>query len=83
MRALRDLPAVAQAYAAGTIGRCQVNRIAVVHANPRVVARFIAMDAQVAVLAQRLSYEELDRRLTRWVRAADEDGTADRSRRRH
>ncbi|WP_426573490.1 DUF222 domain-containing protein [Aquihabitans sp. McL0605] len=82
-RALRDLPSVASGFAAGSIGVCQVQRIALVHANKRVRARFVALDAQVAVLAQRLPYVELDRRLTNWVLAADEDGTADRSRRNH
>jgi hypothetical protein len=77
------MPLVGAALAAGRIGACQVDRIALVYVNPRVQARFVALDAQVALLAATLTYRELDRRLTTWVRQVDEDGTADRARRCH
>jgi hypothetical protein len=60
-----------------------VDRIALVYVNPRVRERFVALDAQVALLAATLTYRELDRRLSAWVRQVDEDGTADRARRCH
>ena len=82
-RMLAAMPAVEAALRAGSIGRCQVHRIADVWANPRVQRAFEGLDAQVAALAAHLSYEELDRRLTNWVRQVDEDGTADRARRAH
>ncbi len=82
-RMLAAMPGVKAALGAGSIGRCQVHRIAQVWANPRVQGEFEGLDAQVAVLAAHLSYEELDRRLTNWVRQVDEDGTADRARRAH
>ena len=78
-RCLRAMPMVADGLVAGAIGACQVDRIARVWVNPRVQAQFTELDGQVAVLAARLSYEELDRRLTNWVREVDEDGTADRA----
>jgi hypothetical protein len=82
-RMFADMPAVKMAMATGRIGTCQVDRIARVFVNPRVQAEFVKIDAQVAQLAAVLSYEELDRRLTNWVRQVDEDGTADRARRAH
>jgi hypothetical protein len=82
-RMFAEMPAVRQGMAAGLIGACQVDRLSLVFVNPRVRAEFVAIDAQVARLAAVLSYEELDRRLTNWVRQVDEDGTADRARRAH
>lgn len=83
VRALRDLPAVAAALRSGAIGACQVQRIAAVHANPRVRAQLVEVDEQVAAVASRVSYDELDRRLRNWEHEADEDGTCDRARRTH
>jgi hypothetical protein len=77
------MPCVKAGLVAGVIGVCQVNRIARVWVNPRVQAEFEAIDAQVAQLAAVLPFDELDRRLTNWVRQVDEDGTADRARRAH
>lgn len=82
-RMLAEMPGVAAGLAGGLFGACQVERIARVFVNPRVQIELIALDAQIAVLAAALRYEEFDRRLTNWVREADEDGTADRSRRCH
>lgn len=80
-RMLGAMPKVRAGLVAGVIGVCQVNRIARVWVNPRVQAEFEQIDTQVAQLAAVLPYDELDRRLTNWVRQVDEDGTADRSRR--
>jgi hypothetical protein len=80
-RMLAEMPAVAAGLRSGAIGICQIDRISRVYANPRVRTEFVALDGQVAVLAAALDYVEFDRRLTNWVRQADEDGTADRSRR--
>jgi hypothetical protein len=80
-RMMAEMPAVAAGLAAGAIGVCQIDRISRVYVNPRVQAEFVALDGQVAVLAAALDYVEFDRRLTNWVREADEDGTADRARR--
>ena len=82
-RMLEEMPAMAAGLAAGMIGACQIDRAARVFANPRVQVEFTALDTQLAVLAAVLDYDEFDRRLTNWVRQADEDGTADRSRRAH
>jgi hypothetical protein len=82
-RTLAAMPLVAAALARGRIGACQVDRIALVFVNPRVRERFVALDAQVALLAATLTYPEFDRRLRDWVRQVDEDGTADRARRCH
>ena len=76
-RVARDLPEVAAAFRAGRIGRCQVDRIARTHANPRVRHLLVEVDGHVAVLAARLPYREFDRHLTDWERLADEDGAED------
>jgi hypothetical protein len=80
-RMLADMPAVRAGLVAGRIGLCQIDRIALVFVNPRVSEKFVALDAQVAILAATLTYLEFDRRLRNWVRQVDEDGTADRARR--
>lgn len=82
-RALAELPAVAAGLAEGAIGVCHADRIARTHANPRVRERFVSIDAELAALARRVSYRELGAILTSWERRADEDGTADRSARKH
>lgn len=75
-RTIRDLPAVGAAYAAGEISSCALDRIGRVLANPRVRAKLTALDADLAIIAARLTYLELDRKLTVWERMADEDGAA-------
>lgn len=82
-RALRDLPEVAAGLAEGRIGRDQVDRIARVHANRRVRAALLPLDADLAVVAARLRYAELDRHLHAWEQLADEDGAGSRSERDH
>lgn len=76
-RVVRDLPEVAAAFRSGRIGRCQVDRIARTHANPRVRHLLEEVDGHLAVLAERLSYQDFDQQLTNWERLADEDGTGD------
>jgi hypothetical protein len=82
-RALRDLPAVAAAFRAGRLGGCQVDRIARVHANPRVRELLIGVDADLAVVASRLPYREFDAYLLNWERLADDDGAGDDAERDH
>ena len=82
-RMVAEMSAVRVGLASGRIGRCQADRLARVYVNPRVQAEFVKIDEQVARLAAMLTYEELDRRLTNWVRQVDEEGTADRARRAH
>lgn len=81
VRVCRDLPAVAAAFQKGRIGRCQLDRIARVHANPRVTHLLAEVDADLAVVASRLPYRELDAYLTNWERLADEDGAGDEAER--
>ena len=83
VRALADLPVVAEAVRAGRIGSCQVGAIARAHANERVRKRLCGEDAKLARLAAREPYRVFDARLADWVRLADEDGTRDRSARSH
>ena len=80
-RMLAAMPAVRAGLASGRIGPCQVDRIALTWVNPRVRDELQAVDAQVAVLAAMLPYEEFARRMANWVAQVDEDGTADRARR--
>jgi hypothetical protein len=82
-KAVRHLPAVAEAFAAGRIGACQVERIARAHANPRVRAHVEAQDAAFAAEAEVHSYRVFDRKVTAWVDAVDADGTRDREQRNH
>lgn len=83
VRALGALPAVAAAQEAGHLGTCQVDRIARVHANPRVRPRFVDLDDDLAVVARRLPYREFDLLLADWEALADEDGARDRNQRAH
>ena len=82
-RALRSLPAVAAASRTGQVGACQVDRIARVHANPRVRDQLVEVEADLAVVAARLPYREFDAYLTDWERLADEDGAGDDAERDH
>ena len=78
-RMLRAMPAVAAGLRCGTIGIAQVDRIARVHANPRVTERLEATDADLAVVAELLRYDQFDRYLRRWEYLADEDGARRRA----
>lgn len=82
-RVMRDLPEVAAAFRAGRIGRCQVDRVARTHANPRVRHLLIEVDGHLAILAARLPYADFDRQLTSWERLADEDGAEGEAERDH
>jgi hypothetical protein len=82
-RMLRAMPLVSAGFAVGRIGTCQVDRIARTFANERVRHHLVAADEDIAVLAARLPYPELDRKLTDWERLTDEDGAEDRSARNH
>ncbi|MFN8017696.1 MAG: DUF222 domain-containing protein [Acidimicrobiales bacterium] len=83
VRALRDLPKVAESFADARMGADQVDRIARVHANPRVRKDLIGIDAHLAVAAERLEFDELHQHLTAWEQLTDEDGAADRAARHH
>lgn len=82
-RTLTALPLVAAGHRRGTIGSCQVQRIARTHSNPRVREELEAQDANLAVLAARLPYDEFDAKLTAWERLTDQDGAGDRADRAH
>ena len=82
-RALRSLPEVAERFRAGRIGSCSLDRIAAVHANPRVREAFEAVDEHVAVVAEHLRYRELSTYLANWERLQDEDGAAAKAERCH
>jgi hypothetical protein len=82
-RTLGAMPAVRDGLRSGRLGVCQVDRIARVHANPRVREQLEAVDADLAVVAERHPYDEFDRYLSRWELLADEDGAADRAERDH
>jgi hypothetical protein len=80
-RTLRAMPAVRDGLRSGRLGVCQVDRIARVHANPRVREQLEAVDADLAVVAERHPYDVFDRYLSRWELLADEDGAADQAER--
>ena len=77
VRMQRDLPEVAAAHAAGEVGGPQVERIARVHANPRIADELAGIDRQVARAAAMLPYQEFEAALAEWERLTDEDGAGD------
>jgi len=82
MRALRDLPSVAAALAAGTIGVEHARDIARLHANPRV--RELAVEGDdVLVDHARRGYARLSEVLQRWVQFGDPGGAERRHDRAH
>jgi hypothetical protein len=84
MKARRDLPAVAEAFAAGKNGACHLDRIARAHANARVRDKLRSQDDALARLAARAgSFVEFDATVTDWVRLTDADGTCDTAERNH
>ncbi len=83
MRALRELPEIAAAFAGGEIGSAQVDLIGRVHANPRV--RYLMPQEQGRFLrwARNLSFRDFDLKMRQWERLADSDGPAPANERRH
>jgi hypothetical protein len=82
MRALRDLPELAESLAAGQVGVDHVREIAKVHANPRVQAMVVDGDDRLVDHARR-GYQHLSEVLARWVQFGDPDGARDRHDRIH
>ncbi|CAN5504567.1 hypothetical protein BH10ACT1_BH10ACT1_37000 [soil metagenome] len=82
-KVLASCPAVREGFASGRIGVDHLARIGRAHANPRITEKLIRQDTNVATLAERLSYEKFDARLSDWESRADEDGTWDRNQRHH
>ncbi len=82
-KALRDLPAVAEAFRAGRIGAAQVNRIALAYSNTRVAEAVVVNEASFVTQAETQPYPTFDRMVGEWVRVMDEDGTRDRAERDH
>lgn len=82
-KALRSLPTVEDAFADGAIGRCQVERIAHAHANPRARSAVEAHEASFADEAQSNEYRVFAQKVGEWVRLVDEDGTRDRDQSTH
>ena len=83
VRCLRHLPAVREAFASGRIGTCHLHRIAAAYANRRVREELCSVDANLALLAERLGYVAFDREISDWVRLHDQDGTRDANERDH
>ncbi|MEZ5168030.1 MAG: hypothetical protein R2695_16645 [Acidimicrobiales bacterium] len=80
MRCLRDLPAVADAYADGLVGTDQVRRIAAVWAIPRVTALMVAAESTFLDAAQQMEYTDFDSFCAQWVGLVDVDGAHHESR---
>ena len=80
---LRDLPAVAAAYAAGVIGTAQVVERARVHANPRVLHLMPAAEALLLEDAQTSTFADFRVLVRAWRDYADQDGAADRAKKAH
>ncbi|HSL59345.1 MAG TPA: DUF222 domain-containing protein, partial [Acidimicrobiales bacterium] len=78
-RAMRVLPAVADAYRRGTVPTASVLAIARVASNPRVRPFLEGADALFAEQAATETHRELVMFLAQWERLADADGAAQRS----
>jgi hypothetical protein len=80
MRAVRELPAVAAALAAGTIGVEQVREIAKVHANPRVRELVVDGDERLVDHARK-GFVVFSEVLRRWEQFGDPHGAERRHQR--
>jgi len=74
MRAMRDLPVIADAYRTGSIGTCQARLIAKVWSNPRVRTALALCEHEFVIAATSLEYPDLDLFCRDWVEAVDIDG---------
>ncbi len=83
MRALRELPEIAAALAAGEIGAAQVDLIGRVHANARVRHLMAPQQARFLGWARAMSYREFDLQMREWERLVDTNGAAPANERRH
>ncbi|MEM7141521.1 MAG: DUF222 domain-containing protein [Actinomycetota bacterium] len=82
MRALRDLPMIADAYADGMLGTDQVRRIAAVWANPRVREFLGVCEDTFLAAAIDMEFKEFDEFCVQWIAHVDEDGAHDAADRR-
>lgn len=82
VKCLRSLPSVAECYADGLVGTCQVRRIASVWANPRVREYLSVCEDEFLLAARELEYPDFDAFCTQWVGQVDQDGAHDQANRR-
>lgn len=80
MRAMRDLPEIAEAYQAGRIGTCQARLIAKVWSNPRVRDMLAVCEPQFLEAAG-LEYPDFELFCRNWTEAVDADGAHSNSQR--
>ncbi len=83
MRALRDLPDINAALAAGEIGIGQVELLGAVHANGRVRDAMPARQGAFLAQARRRSFKDFTLEVRRWERVTDEDGPEPANSRNH
>ncbi|MCP3938419.1 MAG: HNH endonuclease [Actinomycetia bacterium] len=74
MRALRDLPAIAEAYRQGLIAEANARRVASTWSNERVRNQLIADEHKVMRKAAIMNHPHFCRHMAGWERLADEDG---------
>ena len=77
-RAMRDLPAVADAYRAGDLGSDQVRLFAATRRNPRCREQLADSEELLLEHALTLSFEEFNTCINRWVNLADQHGRRQR-----
>lgn len=73
-KVLAELPDVAAAYRAGTIGTDQVRVLGRVHANPRVRHKLRDQQAWFLSRARRLDFDRFAGKAADWANLVDEDG---------
>ena len=71
---MRDLPELADAFRAGTIGVDQMNLLGRVHRNARVRPHMADAQDWFLAIARRLSFKQFETEVRTWERLADEDG---------
>ncbi len=82
--ALRDLPLVADAYRAGTVGTEQVDLVAKIYdLNDRVREAMVEFQPDLLVLATGCEYPVFQKAIRRWESFADQDGPEPKADRAH
>ncbi len=83
MRMFRELPDVAAAFAAGSIGVDQVRLLAPVFANPRVRSHMFNRQGRFIADAINRSYRNFELNVRGWERLTDDDGPTPANERKH
>jgi hypothetical protein len=82
-RLAKDAPKVTAAWQAGEVSTCAVRALGRVDANPRVAAALCQRDEEFLADAQTMDAKAFGRKVHRWARLVDEDGSEPPNERNH